>query len=74
MRSLMKAGTRRRGLLYSAFSEEVRAKLSMIPQGQLLVKFAKSPQPIFVKFPFPPCLPGDQFDWDAYQEMNRAVF
>jgi hypothetical protein len=46
---------------YSAFSAEVKIKLTMLPQGQLLVKFAKFPQPIFVRFPFPPCLPGDQF-------------
>ena len=47
---------------YSAFSDEVKTKLTMLPQEQLLVKFAKFPQPIFVRFPFPPCLPGDQFD------------
>jgi hypothetical protein len=46
---------------YSAFSDEVKTKLTMLPQGQLLVKFAKFPQPIFIKFPFPPCLPGDQY-------------
>jgi hypothetical protein len=46
---------------YSAFSDEVKAKLSMLPQGQLLAKSAKYPQPLFVRFPFPPCLPGDQF-------------
>ncbi|MCA1605011.1 MAG: ATP-binding protein, partial [Acidobacteria bacterium] len=38
---------------YSAFSDEVKTKLTMLPQGQLLVKFAKFPQPIFLKFPFP---------------------
>ncbi len=46
---------------YSAFSDEIKTKLTMLPQGQLLVKFAKFSQPIFVKFPFPPCLPGDHF-------------
>jgi uncharacterized protein len=49
---------------YSSFSDEVKTKLTMLPQGQLLVKFAKFPQPIFVRFPFPPCLPGDQFNTD----------
>ncbi len=47
---------------YSGFSDEVKAKLTMLAQGQLLAKFAKFPQPIFLKFPFPPCLPGDQFN------------
>ena len=49
---------------YSAFSDEVKTKLTMLPQGHLLAKFAKFPQPIFVRFPFPPCLPGDQFNVD----------
>ena len=46
---------------YSGFSDEVKAKLSMLPQGQLLAKSAKYPQPIFVRFPFPPCLAGDKY-------------
>lgn len=46
---------------YAAFSDEVKTKLTMLPQGHLLVKFAKFPQPIFVRFPFPPCLPGDAY-------------
>lgn len=46
---------------YSAFSDEVKTKLTMLPQGHLLVKFAKFPQPIFLRFPYPPCLPGDQY-------------
>ncbi len=46
---------------FSAFSDEVKTKLTMLPQGQLLIKFAKFPQPIFLKFPFPPCLPGDKY-------------
>lgn len=51
---------------YSALSDEVKTKLMMLPQGQLLIKFAKFPQPIFVKFPFPTCLPGDQFNEAEY--------
>lgn len=46
---------------YSGLSNEVKTKLMMLPQGSLLVKFAKFQQPIFVRFPLPPCLPGDQF-------------
>ncbi len=46
---------------YSAFSDEVKTKLTTLPQGRLLIKFAKFPQPIFLRFPFPPCLPGDQY-------------
>ena len=47
---------------YAAFSEEIKAKLTTLSQGHLLVKFAKFPQPIFVRFPYPPCLPGDMFN------------
>lgn len=46
---------------YGALSDEIKTKLMMLPQGSLLAKFAKFPQPIFVRFPFPPCMPGDQF-------------
>jgi hypothetical protein len=46
---------------YSGLSDEVKTKLMMLPQGSLLVKFAKFQQPIFVRFPLPPCLPGDKF-------------
>jgi uncharacterized protein len=53
--------TELRAPAYSGLSDEVKAKLSMLPQGQLLAKSAKYAQPLFVKFPFPPCLPGDQY-------------
>ena len=46
---------------YAALSDELKTKLMMLPQGSLLAKFAKFPQPIFVKFPYPPCMPGDQY-------------
>lgn len=60
---------------YSALSDEVKTKLMMLPQGQLLIKFAKFPQPIFVKFPFPSCLPGDQFNQAEQQkdENNKTL-
>jgi hypothetical protein len=50
---------------YAALSDELKTKLMMLPQGSLLAKFAKFPQPIFVKFPYPPCLPGDQYKTDG---------
>jgi hypothetical protein len=46
---------------YAALSDEMKTKLMMLPQGSLLAKFAKFPQPIFVRFPYPPCIPGDQY-------------
>lgn len=46
---------------YTGLSEEMKAKLRMLPQGHLLIKFPKFPQPIFVKFPYPPAMPGEDF-------------
>lgn len=46
---------------YSSFSDEIKTKLMTLPQGYLLIKFAKFPQPIFIQFPYPPCIPGDQY-------------
>jgi len=56
---------------YTGFSDEVKTKLTMLAQGQLLAKFAKFPQPIFLKFPFPPCLPGDQFKAAEDEERSK---
>jgi len=46
---------------YANLSNEVKAKLTLLKQGQLFVKYPKFPKPIFMKFPFPPALPGDDF-------------
>jgi len=46
---------------YTGLSMEMKAKLRMLPQGHLLIKFPKFPQPIFVKFPFPPAMPGEDY-------------
>lgn len=46
---------------YSKLSNEVKAKISTLSQGQLLAKFVKFPQPIFIRFPHPPCTSGDKY-------------
>lgn len=46
---------------YAGLSDEVKAKITMLAQGRLLAKSAKFSQPIFLRFPYPPCLPGDQY-------------
>lgn len=46
---------------YAALSNEMKTKLTMLPQGQLLIRFPKFAQPIYLKFPLPPCCSGDQF-------------
>ena len=46
---------------YSGFSDEVKAKILQLPQGHMLLKQSKFTQPIFLRFPFPPCAAGDQY-------------
>lgn len=46
---------------YASLSDEVKTKLTMLPQGHLLSKFPKFSQPIFLRFPLPPCIAGDQY-------------
>jgi hypothetical protein len=58
---------------YSTFSDEVKTKLTTLPQGQLLARFAKFSQPIFLKFPFPPCLSGDQYRPDGGPEEHALL-
>lgn len=45
---------------YSELSQAVKTKLLTLQNGTLLIKFPKFPQPIFIKFPFPVCEPGDE--------------
>lgn len=58
---------------YGTLSDEVKSKLTLLPQGRLLVKFPKFPHPIFVKFPFPPSLPGDDFREDEYAKSQESA-
>ncbi|MGO8673827.1 MAG: FHA domain-containing protein [Capsulimonadaceae bacterium] len=57
---------------YTGLTEEMKAKLRMLPQGQLLIKFPKFPQPIFVRFPYPPGLPGEDFRSSAQLAAAHA--
>ncbi len=43
---------------YSYFSPSVKEKLGALPQGQVLVKHPHFAQPIFLRFPRPACLKG----------------
>lgn len=56
---------------YTGLSEEMKSKLRMLPQGELLIKFPKFPQPIFVKFPFPPAIPGE--DYRSEHDARRLL-
>lgn len=46
---------------YSMLSDEIKGKLTTLAQGSLLVQSAKFAQPLFMRFPFPPALPGNQY-------------
>lgn len=45
---------------YTPLSNEIKAKLLQLPQGQMLLRSSKFTQPLFVRFPYPPCAAGDQ--------------
>ena len=45
---------------YNKLNDEIKSKVSLLLQGQLLAKFAKFPQPMFIRFPHPPCPSGDK--------------
>lgn len=47
--------------MYEWISPEVKSKLVTLPKGTLLLKHAKFSQPVFMQFPYPPCIPGDLY-------------
>jgi hypothetical protein len=59
---------------YSNLSTEIKSKLTLLRQGQLFVKYPKFPKPIFMKFPFPPSLPGDDFqEAEVVKPVQRTM-
>jgi len=46
---------------YSQFSNEIKAKILQLPQGRMLLKQSKFTQPLFIRFPYPPCMAGEQY-------------
>ncbi len=57
--------------MYDWISPEVKAKLVTLPKGTLLLKHAKFSQPIFMQFPYPPCIPGDLY-LATEEELERG--
>ncbi len=47
---------------YKWLDPDMRNRLTTVPRGTFLLKHAKFVQPVFCKFPFPSCVPGDQFE------------
>jgi DNA helicase HerA-like ATPase len=58
---------------YNWLDTDVRNRLTTIPRGTFLLKHAKFVQPVFVKFPFPTCVPGDQFEEEEGLAAKREA-
>lgn len=54
---------------YSYFTPAVKEKLATLPTGEVLIKHPHFAQPIFVRFPIPPCLRGS----DGLRKYPRAA-
>lgn len=54
---------------YSWLDVDMRNRLTTVPRGTFLLKHAKFVQPVFCKFPFPTCVPGDQFSEEDLARM-----
>jgi len=60
---------------YSWLDEDMRNRLTTVPRGTFLLKHAKFVQPVWCKFPYPTCVPGDQYeeeDLEAVTERESA--
>jgi len=58
---------------YNWLDSDVRNRLTSIPRGTFLLKHAKFVQPIFCKFPYPTCVPGDQYEEEEGLAAKREA-
>ncbi|MCD6282319.1 ATP-binding protein [bacterium] len=58
---------------YAWLDADVRNRLTTIPRGTFLLKHAKFVQPVFCKFPFPSCVPGDQYEEEEGLAAKREA-
>lgn len=58
---------------YSWLDVDMRNRLTTVPRGTFLLKHAKFVQPVFCKFPFPTCVPGDQYEEEDIVRERDAV-
>ncbi len=59
--------------IYGWLSDELKARLSTLPRGTILIKHAKFTQPLFLKFPLPSCIPGDLYRPAPGEEMEGFI-
>jgi uncharacterized protein len=58
---------------YSWLDVDMRNRLTTVPRGTFLLKHAKFVQPVFCKFPFPTCVPGDQYEEEELVREREQV-
>lgn len=58
---------------YSWLDPDMRDRLTTVPRGTFLLKHAKFVQPVWCKFPFPTCVPGDQYEEEEIEQVDEKV-
>jgi hypothetical protein len=58
---------------YAWLDPDMRARLTTVPRGTFLLKHAKFVQPVWCKFPFPTCVPGDQYEEEELVREREQV-
>ena len=59
---------------YQWLPRDIRARLTQLPRGMFLLKHAKFVEPIFVRFPYPTCVPGDRYIPEEKEEREVSAF
>jgi hypothetical protein len=54
---------------YAWLDEDMRDRLTTVPRGTFLLKHAKFVQPVWCKFPYPTCVPGDQYEEEELEAV-----
>jgi hypothetical protein len=58
---------------YAWLDPDMRNRLTTVPRGTFLLKHAKFVQPVFCKFPYPTCVPGDQYEEEELARERELV-
>jgi hypothetical protein len=56
---------------YSWLDSDMRDRLTTVPRGTFLLKHAKFVQPVWCKFPYPTCVPGDQYEEEELEAITE---
>jgi DNA helicase HerA-like ATPase len=58
---------------YSWLDPDMRDRLTTVPRGTFLLKHAKFVQPVWCKFPYPTCVPGDQYEEEDIERAHERI-